>query len=186
MCIWGCCCCFRQISHLVTKEDLATVFEPGEYQCAHCHQTLCVSAVVKIGSSYQHIHMLCRYVSASKWVGPCLWPTFRAPEAPGALHRHAVTGYNGYRCDTAEISCGQCRLFLGFVVVLDGLVGTAHTHTRHTHTHTYFVLVWLTRVGRHIFQDGKEQGDTHPDADYRHCVLSLSLAFVPCTPNPTA
>jgi peptide-methionine (R)-S-oxide reductase len=34
-------------------------------------------------------------------------------------------------------------------------------------------------MDRHVFQDGIEQGDTHPDANYRHCVLSLSLVFIP-------
>ncbi|EGD77880.1 hypothetical protein PTSG_09514 [Salpingoeca rosetta] len=31
----------------------------------------------------------------------------------------------------------------------------------------------------HMFEDGKEHGDTHPDARWRHCVLSLSLDFAP-------
>lgn len=29
----------------------------------------------------------------------------------------------------------------------------------------------------HRFEDGRTSGDTHPDAKWRHCVLSLSLAF---------
>eukprot|EP00042_Codosiga_hollandica_P044031 m.426909 g.426909 ORF g.426909 m.426909 type:complete len:161 (+) comp56694_c0_seq2:182-664(+) len=30
----------------------------------------------------------------------------------------------------------------------------------------------------HKFEDGQVKGDTHPDARWRHCVLSLSLEFV--------
>ena len=29
----------------------------------------------------------------------------------------------------------------------------------------------------HQFEDGRGSGDTHPDARWRHCVLSLSLSF---------
>jgi hypothetical protein len=32
---------------------------------------------------------------------------------------------------------------------------------------------------RHKFEDGKLKGDSHPDAHWRHCVLSFSLRFVP-------
>merc|ERR1712232_146452 len=31
----------------------------------------------------------------------------------------------------------------------------------------------------YIFPDGKETGDTHPDAGERHCILSVCLDFVP-------
>ena len=31
----------------------------------------------------------------------------------------------------------------------------------------------------HMFEDGVKKGDTHPDAQWRHCVLSLSLVFKP-------
>ena len=36
-------------------------------------------------------------------------------------------------------------------------------------------------LGSHKFEDGKKKGDTHADAQWRHCVLSLSLVFVPET-----
>jgi peptide-methionine (R)-S-oxide reductase len=34
----------------------------------------------------------------------------------------------------------------------------------------------------HKFEDGPLKGDTHPDAHWRHCVLSYSLKFVPKQP----
>ncbi len=51
----------------------------------------------------------------SKWVGPCLWPTFRAAADPDAVREGPVTGYNRYTCYTAELFCGACDLFLGHV-----------------------------------------------------------------------
>mmetsp|Transcript_38829 Transcript_38829/g.57052 ORF Transcript_38829/g.57052 Transcript_38829/m.57052 type:complete len:130 (+) Transcript_38829:146-535(+) len=65
------------------------------------------------------------YSSDSKFEGPCLWPSFRCSAG----------------CETHEIYCKQCELFVG-----------------------------------HAFDDGKET-DTHPDAKWRHCVLSHSLQF---------
>lgn len=38
----------------------------------------------------------------------------------------------------------------------------------------------------HSFKDGAETGDTHPDAAWRHCVLSLSLSFTPDKPATEA
>jgi len=38
----------------------------------------------------------------------------------------------------------------------------------------------------HSFRDGKTTGDTHPDADWRHCVLSLSLSFEGATADAPA
>ena len=63
---------------------------------------------------------------------------------------------------------------------------------RHTHTHTDRDRQTCTATTTHnnphksmiaccshMFEDGAEHGDTHPNARWRHCVLSLSLEFQP-------
>jgi peptide methionine sulfoxide reductase MsrB/putative methionine-R-sulfoxide reductase with GAF domain len=115
----------EQVSSLVTAEAYAKLFELGVYRCAKCGDTL-----------YDH---------TSKFVGPCLWPSFRAPHHPTkSLHCIDVTpgAYNQYTCAVKELYCKKCTLFLG-----------------------------------HAFEDGATTGDTHPEARWRHCVLSLSLQF---------
>ena len=115
----------EQVSSLVTAEAYAKLFELGVYRCAKCGDTL-----------YDH---------TSKFVGPCLWPSFRAPHHPTkSLHCIDVTpgAYNQYTCAVKELYCKKCTLFLG-----------------------------------HAFEDGATTGDTHPEARWRHCVLSLSLMF---------
>ena len=116
----------EQISTVVSKEQYNAHWESGLYACARCGQAL--------------------YSSADKFVGPCMWPSFRKGHARSSLHTLPVpTGaYNRYTCEVHELYCGGCHLFLG-----------------------------------HQFEDGAECGDTHPEAGWRHCVLSLSLAFVP-------
>ena len=115
----------EQVSSLVTAEAYAKLFELGVYRCAKCGDTL-----------YDH---------TAKFVGPCLWPSFRAPHHPTkSLHCIDVTpgAYNQYTCAVKELYCKKCTLFLG-----------------------------------HAFEDGATTGDTHPEARWRHCVLSLSLQF---------
>ena len=115
----------EQVSSLVTAEAYAKLFELGVYRCAKCGDTL-----------YDH---------KAKFVGPCLWPSFRAPHHPTkSLHCIDVTpgAYNQYTCAVKELYCKKCTLFLG-----------------------------------HAFEDGATTGDTHPEARWRHCVLSLSLQF---------
>ena len=115
----------EQVSSLITAEAYAKLFEPGVYRCAKCGDTL-----------YDH---------TAKFVGPCLWPSFRAPHHPTkSLHCIDVApgAYNQYTCAVKELYCKKCRLFLG-----------------------------------HAFEDGATTGDTHPEARWRHCVLSLSLMF---------
>ena len=115
----------EQVSSLVTAEAYAKLFELGVYRCAKCGDTL-----------YDH---------TAKFVGPCLWPSFRAPHHPTkSLHCIDVApgAYNQYTCAVKELYCKKCTLFLG-----------------------------------HAFEDGATTGDTHPEARWRHCVLSLSLQF---------
>ena len=124
----------EQISSIVSKENYADHWQAGVYRCARCSRPL--------------------YESSAKFVGPCLWPSFRAAigssdsdNESGALHTIEVPrgAYNHYTCLVHELYCGSdsCRLFLG-----------------------------------HSFEDGVACGDTHKDARWRHCVLSLSLEFV--------
>ena len=115
----------EQISSIASKEHYTDHWDVGVYRCARCSNVL--------------------YNSESKFVGPCLWPSFRAPHAAdSSLHTIEVPkgAYNEYTCAVHELYCKQCRLFLG-----------------------------------HQFEDGASTGDTHPQARWRHCVLSLSLVF---------
>ena len=117
----------EQISTIVSREQYADHWENGDYRCARCRHSL--------------------YDDTAKFVGPCLWPSFRASkDAHGSLHTISVPpgAYNKYECEVHELYCGQCKLFLG-----------------------------------HKFEDGQTSGDTHLEARWRHCVLSLSLDFEP-------
>jgi peptide-methionine (R)-S-oxide reductase len=114
----------EQVSAAVSRENYNDHWEAGLYECARCARTL--------------------YSADGKFVGPCMWPSFRKPAEPTSLHTICVPrgSYNKYTCDVHEVYCGGCHLFLG-----------------------------------HQFADGRQSGDTHPDASDRHCVLSLSLRF---------
>lgn len=115
----------EQISGVVCKENYNDHWETGRYLCARCGHAL--------------------YSSSGKFVGPCLWPSFRKGRDARSLHTIEVPrgSYNQYTCDVQELYCGGCQLFLG-----------------------------------HRFADGKACGDTHVEAHWRHCVLSLSLTFI--------
>ena len=116
----------EQVSSVASREIYNDHWEAGGYRCARCTHPL--------------------YSSGAKFVGPCLWPSFREGAAPGSLHTIKVPrgSYNNYKCEVHELYCGGCKLFLG-----------------------------------HQFEDGRNTGDTHPDARWRHCVLSLSMQFAP-------
>ena len=115
----------EQISTVVSRENYNEHWQSGTYHCARCRHAL--------------------YESGSKFVGPCMWPSFRSGLS-GGLHTRTVPvgSYNEYTCEVREVYCGACRLFLG-----------------------------------HQFDDGRACGDKHPDARWRHCVLSLSMIFEP-------
>ena len=111
-------------SHVVTKEHYTDHWDRGNYHCARCGHAL--------------------YDNTTKFVGPCLWPSFREGVADGLKTIVVPTGsYNAYKCEVHELYCGGCSLFLG-----------------------------------HKFDDGPASGDTHADARWRHCVLTLSLRFM--------
>ena len=119
-------------SFLISKEEYNDHWEIGRYACARCGHVL--------------------YENDAKFVGPCLWPSFRKPSTTRSwwrkpsLHTAVVPhgDYNHYTCEVHEVYCAACRLFLG-----------------------------------HAFEDGATSGDVHPEARWRHCVLSLSLKFSP-------
>lgn len=115
----------EQISTVVSKENYNDHWDAGSYSCANCGHVL--------------------YDSEAKFVGPCMWPSFRRPHLNGLLTIAVAPGsYNKYTCEVHELYCAKCHLFLG-----------------------------------HQFFDGVACGDTHPEAGWRHCVLSLSMKFSP-------
>lgn len=99
----------ESVSHCISNEVLAEVWEPGKYVCSRCSHEL--------------------YDSTAKFRGPCLWPSFRRPKVEeGEKDKGTVTTpslkrltvlpgrYNGYNIDVFEIYCGKCELFLGHQV----------------------------------------------------------------------
>jgi peptide-methionine (R)-S-oxide reductase len=89
-------------------------WEHGVYSCARCKNPL--------------------YHSDSKWKGPCVWPSFRAPiNETHAISSTEVYPYNNYTVVVKEVYCGKCDLFLGHQFE-DGIAkGDRHpeAHWRH-------------------------------------------------------
>ena len=85
----------EQVSTVVSKENYNDHWEAGTYSCARCGHAL--------------------YASSAKFVGPCMWPSFRKSASSGSLHAVEVPrgSYNKYQCDVHELYCGACKLFLG-------------------------------------------------------------------------
>ena len=85
----------EQVSSAVSREQYNAHWAPGLYACARCSQAL--------------------YSSKDKFVGPCMWPSFRKAHARASLHTLPVpTGaYNRYTCEVHELYCAGCHLFLG-------------------------------------------------------------------------
>jgi len=95
-------------------EHLLDHWEKGHYACARCDRPL--------------------YSSATKWKGPCPWPSFRQALASDSLEEVKCTAYNGYTCDVREVYCGGCELFLGHMfedAVAKGDVSPECTGWRH-------------------------------------------------------
>lgn len=53
------------------------------------------------------------YSSKDKYVGPCVWPSFRKPVELDSLSTTEVIGYNNYKVTVKEVYCGKCDLFIG-------------------------------------------------------------------------
>ena len=84
----------EMLSDVVTwGERFLAHWQPGVYACARCDRAL--------------------YHSKDKWSGPCVWPSWRRPVAPGAISTSPLTRYNSYTCAVAEVYCAGCELFLG-------------------------------------------------------------------------
>lgn len=75
------------------EEEFLTHWAEGTYCCARCARPL--------------------YASASKWAGPCAWPSFRAALGKDAVEERSVQGYNDYTCSVREVYCNACHLFIG-------------------------------------------------------------------------
>jgi peptide-methionine (R)-S-oxide reductase len=103
------------ISDLFTQgEKYLDHWVEGVYQCSRCNAPL--------------------FSSADKWLGPCVWPSFRRPyyDNEESVDLIEVSPYAAYKCTVKECYCKSCDLFLG-----------------------------------HGFEDGKEKGDSSPDAHWR-------------------
>lgn len=48
-----------------------------------------------------------------KFVGPCVWPSFRRAIRDDAISSACVFPYNNYVCEVREVYCGKCDLFIG-------------------------------------------------------------------------
>jgi hypothetical protein len=102
------------VSDILTWGELYLYhYEAGIYKCARCKNSL--------------------YHSSSKWKGPCVWPSFRAPVSADATSTTEVYPYNNYSVVVKEVYCSKCDLFLGHQFE-DGVVkGDDHpkAHWRH-------------------------------------------------------
>merc|ERR1711871_1515402 len=79
----------EQISSVVCKEIYNDHWESGHYTCSRCGNVL--------------------YCSDAKFVGPCMWPSFRKPAGATSLRTELVPpgAYNKYTCEVHELYCGS-------------------------------------------------------------------------------
>jgi hypothetical protein len=88
-------------------------WEKGTYRCARCSIAL--------------------YSSEDKWVGPCVWPSFRKPIDDDAISATEVFPYNRYTVTVKEVYCSKCDLFLGHQFEDGALKGDRHPNARWRH-----------------------------------------------------
>ena len=72
------------------------------------------------------------YEPSSKWVGPCVWPSFRK-EVENSLSCVRVEDYNSYTCAVDELYCVNCDLFIGHRFEDGPLKGDSHPDARWRH-----------------------------------------------------
>lgn len=102
------------LSDIVTwGEEFTHFFEPGTYSCARCQRVL--------------------YSSRDKWVGPCVWPSFRQAASAGATAEASVRSYNGYKVEVREVYCGGCDLFIGHAFEDGRAKGDTHPEAQWRH-----------------------------------------------------
>jgi peptide-methionine (R)-S-oxide reductase len=102
------------LSDIVTWGEMyLNHWEDGVYTCSRCHKYL--------------------YHSRDKFIGPCVWPSFRSPVTEDAISTRVVYPYNNYEVTVMEVYCNNCNLFIGHQFE-DGVEkGDAHAdaHWRH-------------------------------------------------------
>ena len=77
-----------------TELNINFLVKLGDYLCSRCNNTI--------------------YRSTDKWVGPCVWPSFRnSANDNEAIHYLNADGYNNYKCRVDELYCKKCLLFIG-------------------------------------------------------------------------
>mmetsp|Transcript_89005 Transcript_89005/g.267700 ORF Transcript_89005/g.267700 Transcript_89005/m.267700 type:complete len:161 (-) Transcript_89005:146-628(-) len=105
----------EQVSAAASREVYNDHWEPGCYRCARCDRGL--------------------YDASAKFVGPCMWPSFRKPSSPESLYVIKVPqgSYNQYTCDVHEVYCGSCRLFLGHQFADGKMTGDSHPEAADRH-----------------------------------------------------
>lgn len=88
-------------------------WEKGVYKCARCLNSL--------------------YSSEDKWIGPCVWPSFRKAINDSAISSTEVFPYNNYTVTVKEVYCGKCDLFLGHQFEDGHLKGDRHPNAQWRH-----------------------------------------------------
>ena len=102
------------ISDIVTwGEEYLHHWEEGVYRCSRCLRSV--------------------YSSGAKWVGPCVWPSFRAPITNDAISTTQLSVYKSYDVVVKEVYCGGCSLFLGHQFEDGKRKGDRHPDARWRH-----------------------------------------------------
>lgn len=101
------------LSGLANGELYLKNFDTGIYACARCTQVL--------------------YSSRNKYVGPCVWPTFRCAINDDVLIKEQVEPYYAYRVCVQELYCSKCELFIGHCFEDGQQKGDSHTDARWRH-----------------------------------------------------
>jgi peptide-methionine (R)-S-oxide reductase len=102
------------ISDIITwGEEYLHNFQDGQYNCARCGN--------------------CLYSSDAKWLGPCVWPSFRKGQNENSLLADQVYPYYNYEVVVKELYCYNCKLFIGHAFE-DGISkGDSHPMARWRH-----------------------------------------------------
>ena len=103
------------ISREISGEAYTRQSNAGQYGCARCGCVL--------------------YSSADKFIGPCVWPSFRKPMHSINLRviQLPTSTYNDYTCEVCELYCGGCLLFLGHRFEDGETSGDDHPGARYRH-----------------------------------------------------
>ena len=127
----------EQVSSIVCAEMYNDHWAAGVYACARCGHHL--------------------YDCGAKFVGPCLWPSFRGAFGPRSLHTVPVArgAYNEYACEVHELYCGACELFLGHAFEDGRACGDTHPAAGWRHCVLSLSLDFRTRAQQHAAALGR-------------------------------